>query len=51
MKSWNNNSQFSENLIMNKRLNDKLSKGDIKKLIKDNDDLKKIEWIYKNKIK
>ena len=51
MKSWNNNSKFNENLIMNKQLNDKLSKKDIKKLIDDRNDLKKIDWIYKNKIK
>ena len=51
MKSWNENSKFNENLIMNKQLNDKLSKKDIKKLIDDRNDLKKIDWIYKNKIK
>ena len=51
MKSWNENSKFNENLIMNKQLNDKLSKNDIKKLIDHSDDLKKIDWIYKNKIK
>ena len=51
MKSWNENSKFNENLIMNKQLNDKLSKKDINKLIDDRNDLKKIDWIYKNKIK
>ncbi len=51
MKSWNNNSEFNKNLIINKKLNQKLSKNDIKKLIDDKDELKKIEWIYKNKIK
>ena len=51
MKSWNNNSKFIENLIINKQLNDKLSKHDIKKIITNNDELKKIEWIFKNKIK
>ena len=51
MKSWNNNSQFSKNLIDSKKLNKKLSKNDIKKLIDDKDELNKIDWIYKNKIK
>ena len=46
----NNNSQFDENLMANKHLNQKLSKKQIKKLIDDKDELKKIEWIYKNKI-
>ena len=50
MNSWNNNSQFDENLMANKHLNEKLSKKEIKKLIDDKDELKKIEWIYKNKI-
>ena len=51
MKSWNKNSKFNENLIMNKQLNDKLSKKDINKIIDERNDLKKIDWIYKNKIK
>ena len=51
MKSWNQNSKFNENLIMNKQLNDKLSKKDINKIIDERNDLKKIDWIYKNKIK
>jgi len=42
---------FNENLIMNKQLNDKLSKKDINKIIDERNDLKKIDWIYKNKIK
>jgi len=51
MKSWNENSKFNENLIMNKQLNDKLAKKDINKIIDERNDLKKIDWIYKNKIK
>ncbi len=51
MKSWADNSQFSKNLMANKELNKKLSKNDIKKIIDDKDELQKIEWIYKNKIK
>ncbi len=51
MDSWNNNSEFSKNLINNKQLNAKLSKNDITKLINDTNELKKIDWIYKNKIK
>ena len=51
MKSWNNNSQFIQNLILDRQLNKRLSKKDIKKLIDDKDELVKIDWIYKNKIK
>ena len=51
MESWNNNSNFSENLISNKKLNKKLSKNDISNLINNKDELKNINWIYKNKIK
>ena len=51
MKSWNDKSQFINNIITNKHLNAKLSKNNIKKLIDDKDELKKIHWIYKNKIK
>ena len=51
MKSWNNNSKFSENLISNKQLNEKLSKNDIRELLHNKGELKMIDWIYKNKIK
>ncbi len=51
MLSWNNNSKFIENMVTNKQLNKKLSKNDIKNLIDDKDELKNINWIYKNKIK
>ena len=51
MKSWNDNSRFSENLIANKKLNNKLSKNDIKNLVNIKNELKNIDWIYKNKIK
>ena len=51
MESWNNNSNFSENLISNKKLNKKLSKNDISNLINNKDELKNINWIYKNKVK
>ena len=51
MISWNNNSEFSKNLIKNKQLNEKLPKSDIKKLLDNKDELKKINWIFKNKIK
>ncbi len=51
MKSWNNNTNFGKNLISNKQLNSRLSKSEIEKLMDDKDELKKIDWIYKNKIK
>ena len=51
MKSWNNNSQFIVNLLENKQLNKVFSKNEIKELTNDKDELKKIDWIFKNKIK
>ena len=51
MQSWNNKGQFIKNIITNKQLNKKLSKKDIKSLVDNKDELKKIDWIYKNKIK
>ncbi len=51
MKSWNSKSKFSEILTNNKQLNQKLSKNDIQKILDDRNELKNIDWIYKNKIK
>ena len=49
-KSWNNKSEFTE-VLNKKELNKKLSKKDIKSLINDKNELKNIDWIFKNKIK
>ena len=43
----NNNDHVSQNIELNKILNSK----EIVKIIKDDNDLKKINWIFKNKIK
>ena len=51
MESWNNKKEFSDVLIKNKQLIKILKKQDIKKIIKDSNELKKIDWIFKNKIK
>ena len=51
METWNNNKNFSEVLQKNKELNKILNLKDIKKIIKDDNNLKKIDWIFKNKIK
>ncbi len=51
METWNNKKIFSEVLIKNKKLNKILNNKQIKLIIKDSNDLKNIEWIYKNKIK
>ena len=51
MESWNNKKEFSDDLIKNKQLNKILKKQDIKMIIKDSNELKKIDWIFKNKIK
>ncbi len=51
METWNNNKNFSIVLQKNKELNKKLKSKEIEKIIKDDNDLKKIDWIFKNKIK
>ena len=51
METWNNKKDFFEVLLNNKKLNKLLKNKDIKLIIKDNNDLKNIDWIYKNKIK
>jgi len=51
METWNNNKDFTQVLHKNKELNNILNSKEIVKLIKDDNDLKKIDWIFKNKIK
>ena len=51
METWNNKKQFFEVLLKNKELNKLLKNKEIKMIIKDTNDLKNINWIYKNKIK
>ncbi len=51
METWNNNKNFSQVLQKNKDLNKKLNSKEIEKIIKDDNNLKKIDWIFKNKIK
>ena len=51
METWNNNKNFSQVLQKNKELNKILNSKEIEKIIKDDNDLKKIDWIFKNKIK
>ena len=51
METWNNNKNFSQVFQKNKELNKKLNLKEIEKIIKDDNDLKKIDWIFKNKIK
>ncbi len=51
METWNNNKNFSEVLQKNKELNKILNSKDIKKIIKDDNELKNIDLIFKNKIK
>ncbi len=51
METWNNNKNFSQVLQKNKELNQKFNSKEIEKIIKDDNDLKKIDWIFKNKIK
>ena len=51
METWNNNKNFSQVLQKNKELNKIFNSKEIVKIIKDDNDLKKIDWIFKNKIK
>ncbi len=51
MRTWNNKMVFSEVLKKNKELNRILNSEDINEIIKENSDLKSINWIFKNKIK
>jgi len=51
METWNNNKNFSQVFQKNKELNKILNSKEIMKIIKDDNDLKKIDWIFKNKIK
>ena len=51
METWNNNKNFSQVFQKNKELNKILNSKEIVKIIKDDNDLKKIDWIFKNKIK
>ena len=51
METWNNNKNFSQVLQKNKELNKILNSKDIKKIIKDDNELKNIDLIFKNKIK
>ena len=51
METWNNNKNFSQVLQKNKELNKILNSKDIIKIIKDDNELKNIDLIFKNKIK
>ena len=51
MLTWNNKKQFSDVLVENKQLNKILNKKQIHKIINDKNDLKNINWIFKNKVK
>ena len=51
METWNNNKNFTQVLQKNKELNKILNTKDIIKIIKDDNELKNIDLIFKNKIK
>ena len=51
MLTWNKKKQFSDVLVENKQLNKILNKKQIHKIINDKNDLKNINWIFKNKVK
>ncbi len=50
-ETWNNNKNFSLVFKKNRELNKILNSKEIERIIKDDNDLKKIDWIFKNKIK
>ena len=51
MYTWNNKKKFLDVLVKNKQLNKILSKKQINKILNDKNDLKNINWIFKNKVK
>jgi len=51
MLTWNNKKEFLDVLVENKQLNKILSKRQIDKILNDKNDLKNINWIFKNKVK
>ena len=51
MLTWNNKKKFLDVLVENKQLNKILSKKQIDKILNDKNDLKNINWIFKNKVK
>ena len=51
METWNNKTEFSEVLIKNRELTKIIKDKDIEKIINDCNNLKNIDWIFKNKIK
>ena len=51
METWNSNKNFSQVFQKNKELNKILNSKEIVKIIKEDNDLNKIDWIFKNKIK
>ena len=51
METWNNKKIFSEVLLANKKLNKLVKLNELKKIVKNINELKNIDWIYKNKVK
>ncbi len=51
METWNNKKEFAEVLLKNKQLNKIIKNKDIEKIINSCNNLKNINWIFKNKIK
>ncbi len=51
METWNNKREFAEVLLKNKQLNKIIKNKDIEKIINSCNNLKNIDWIFKNKIK
>ncbi len=51
METWNNRRNFSEVLLKNRDLNKVIKNKEIEKIINSCNNLKNIDWIFKNKIK
>ncbi len=51
METWNNNKKFEEVLVANKKLIKLIKINELKNIIKNSNELKNIDWIYKNKVK
>ena len=51
METWNNNKTFEDVLVANKKLIKLIKINELKNIIKNSNELKNIDWIYKNKVK
>ena len=51
MQSFNNNKKFDDLIIKNKEIRNYLNANEIKKILRKNENIQNINWIYENKFK